>query len=67
MGEDREVISIASKKKRDCIIFKKNPHWTNRNMISKKLFRDAHFSEDSVYSDWTYFPQINTEISSLNF
>lgn len=50
MGEDREVISIASKKKRDCIIFKKKPHGTNRNMISKKLFCDAQFSEDSVYS-----------------
>lgn len=29
----------------------------NRNMISKKLFNDAHF-ENSVYSGCTYFAQI---------
>lgn len=69
MGEDREVISIASKKKRDCIILKKT-HWTNKNMINKKLFHDAHFSGDSFYSDWTYFPQkhrnIFTKLLNIN-
>lgn len=29
----------------------------NRNMISKRLFNDAHF-ENSVYSGCTYFAQI---------
>lgn len=70
MGEDREVISTASKKKRDCIILKKPTHWTNRNKINKKLFHDAHFSGDSFYSDWTYFPQkhrnIFTKLLNIN-